>query len=122
MLESRKRPLLLMIALAVFSLAAAPLYAQSSAKIPREVIDHAAAHGTVLVLVGLAVPWQMESRLNQNEIHAQRISIASIQRDLLTALEGRQYRVIRRYDQIPGLALEVGADALAELASSPMVS
>jgi predicted tellurium resistance membrane protein TerC len=46
--------------------------AQTGGKIPSEVIDHAAAHGTVLVLVGLNVPWQMESRLSEDETRAQR--------------------------------------------------
>jgi hypothetical protein len=96
--------------------------AQTVGKIPSEVIDHAAAHGTVLVLVGLNVPWQMESRLNEDETLAQREAIASIQRDLLTELEGRSYKVIRRYDRIPGIALEAGADALAELARSANVT
>ena len=97
-------------------------YAQSAGKIPREVINQAATQGTVMVLVGLDVPWQMESRLNADEVRAQREIIASIQRDLLTDLQGRSYKVIRRYDQIPGLALEVGPDALAELARSPNVT
>ena len=97
-------------------------FAQSAGKIPREVIDQAAAQGTVMVLVGLDVPWQMESRLNADEVRTQREIIASIQRDLLTDLQGRSYKVIRRYDQIPGLALEVGPDALAELARSPNVT
>jgi hypothetical protein len=64
----------------------------------------------------------MESRLNAEEVRAQRDSIAAIQKNLLTDLEGRNYKVIRRYDQIPGLALEVGPDALAELARSPSVT
>ena len=38
--------------------------AQTGGKIPSDVIDHAAVHGTVLVLVGLNVPWQMESRFD----------------------------------------------------------
>jgi hypothetical protein len=96
--------------------------AQAGGKIPPEVIDHAAAHGTVLVLVGLNVPWQMESRLSEDETRAQREAIASIQKDLLTELEGRSYKVIRRYDRIPGIALEAGADVLAELARSPNVT
>jgi hypothetical protein len=107
---------------AVLSLAGADALAQSGGKIPSEVIDHAAAHGTVLVLVGLNVPWQMESRLSAEEARGQREAIASIQRDLLADLEGRAYKVIRRYDQVPGIALEVGADVLAELARSAKVT
>lgn len=95
---------------------------QAGGKIPPEVINHAAAHGTVLVLVNLNVPWQMESRLSADEARGQREAIASIQRDLLSELEGRTYKVIRRYDRVPGIALEVGADGLAELARSAKVT
>jgi Peptidase inhibitor I9 len=96
--------------------------AQTEGKVPREVIDHAASHGTVLVLVGLNVPWQMESGLSENEARAQREAIASIQKDLLTELEGRSYKVIRRYDRVPGIALEASADVLAQLARSANVT
>jgi hypothetical protein len=96
--------------------------AQSPDKIPPEVIDHAAAHGTALVLVGLNVPWQMESKLNADDLQTQRNAIASIQSDLLTELEGTNYKILRRYQEVPGIALEVGADALAELARLPIVT
>ena len=107
---------------ALLSLSGTTVIAQTGGKIPREVIDHAAAHGTVLVLVGLNVPWQMESRLSADEARGQREAIASVQRDLLTELEGRTYKVIHRYDRVPGIALEVGADVLAELARSSKVT
>src|SRR5262249_33071940 len=83
-------------------------------KIPREVIDHAAANATVLVLVGLDVPWQQESTLDEKGVRTQRIAIASIQNDLIGNLTGRQYTITRRYQEVPGIGLEVGADALAE--------
>ena len=96
--------------------------AQSPGKITREVIDQAAANGTALVLVGLNVPWQRESRLSEAELRAQRSAIASIQSDLLNQLEGRKYKLLRRYQEVPGIALEVGAEALAELARLPIVT
>ncbi len=96
--------------------------AQSPGKIPREVIDQAAANGTALVLVGLNVPWQREARLSEAELRAQRTAIASIQSDLLNQLDGRNYKLLRRYQEVPGIALEVGADALAELARLPIVT
>ncbi len=96
--------------------------AQNATKIPREVIDQAAAHGTALVLVGLNVPWQMESKLSEQDMRTQRSAIASLQSDLLNKLEGRKYKLLRRYQEIPGIALEVGADALAELARLPIVT
>lgn len=122
MLSLNQNPFRTICFAALLSLIWSIAQAQTTGKISREVIDLAANQGTVLVLVGLDVPWQMESRLKQDEILAQRDAIASIQKDLLADLEGRNYKVIRRYDQIPGLALEVGPDALAELARSPSVT
>jgi len=106
----------------LLTLAVSTGLAQSSGKVPREVIDQADAYGTVLVLVGLNAPWQLETELSEDQVRAQREAIASIQKDLLGELEGRAYKVIRRYDRIPGIALEVGPDALAELARSPHVT
>ena len=98
--------------------AATPAQPISIPKIPAEVIDQAATDGTVLVLVGLKMPWQMESNLTDDQIQSQRDTIASIQKNLLSELAGKSYKITRRYDRIPGIALEVGADALAELAHS----
>lgn len=95
--------------------------AQSIPKIPAEVIDQAASHGSALVLVGLNVSWQMESTLTEDQVEAQRRAIASIQTKLLSELLGKSYKITRRYDRIPGIALEVGPDALAELAHSANV-
>ncbi len=114
-----------LIALCSFALllAGAPLVlAQPVGKVAEEVINQAATDGSVLVLVGLKVPWQMESTLSEDQVRRQREAIASIQKDLLSELDGKSYKIMRRYDSIPGIALEVGADALAELASSPNVT
>jgi hypothetical protein len=99
-----------------------PAQTQPIPKIPLEVIDLAATDGSVLVLVGLKMPWQMESNLTEDQIQAQRNTIASIQKNLLSELAGKSYKITRRYDRIPGIALEVGADALAELAHSANVA
>jgi hypothetical protein len=107
---------------ALLLLATSAATAQAQSKVPREVIDSAGAHGSVLVLVGLKVPWQMESKLGIDELLTQRAAIASIQSDLLNTLQGRNYKVVRRYQEVPGIALEVGADALAELARLPIVT
>jgi Peptidase inhibitor I9 len=122
-MSSRKKSWLTTMGFAaLLSLTGAAAVAQAGGKIPSEVIEHAAAHGTVLVLVGLNVPWQLESRLSADEARGQREAIASVQRDLLAELEGRTYKVIRRYDRVPGIALEVSADVLAELARSANVT
>src|SRR5262249_9396964 len=106
----------------LLSVVATAVIAQAGGKVPPEVIDYAAPHGPGLVLGGLIVPWQMKSRLSGEEGGGQREAIASVQRNLLTELEGRRYKVIRRYDRIPGIALEAGADVLAELARSANVT
>jgi hypothetical protein len=109
-------------AAALLLIAAAAATAQTTGKIPAEVIDHAATHGTVPVLVGLNVPWQMESRLTADEARSQREAIASVQRDVLAELDGRAYKIIHRYDRVPGIALELGPDGLSELARSANVT
>lgn len=107
---------------ALLFLISASAAAATAGKIPREVIDQTAAHGSALVLVGLDLPWQMESRLTQEARQSQRVAIASIQNDLVERLSGRKFKVLRRYQEVPGIALEVSAEALAELARSPMVT
>jgi hypothetical protein len=111
-----------LIGAAMILAAPASTPAQLHPKVPSEVIDVAAADGRVLVLVGLKMPWQMESNLTEDQIQAQRDTIASIQKNLLAELAGKSFKITRRYDRIPGIALEVGADALAELARSPTVA
>jgi hypothetical protein len=104
-------------------LVAAPaVIAQTAGKIPREVINKAASDKVVLVLVGLKVPWQMESTLSQDAITAQRSAISLVQDQVLTQLAGRKFRLVQRYQELPGLALEAEADALAELARSENVA
>jgi hypothetical protein len=121
--SARSRKLLRTICCVALLLLATPsATARSEQKIPREVIDQTAARGTALVLVGLKVPWQKEAQLNEEDRRAQRAAIASVQTDLLTSLHGRDYKLVRRYQEVPGIALEVGADALAELARLPLVT
>ena len=96
--------------------------AQTTGKIPREVINKAASDKVVVVLVGLKVPWQMESTLSQDAIAAQRAAISLVQDQVLTQLAGRKFRLVERYQELPGLALEAEADALAVLARSENVA
>ena len=91
-------------------------------KVPHEIVNEAANAGKVLVLVGLNVPWTMEGTLTENEVISQRRAIGSAQKDLLTQLSGTEFSIIRVYDSIPGIALEVGNDALAVLRNSNSVS
>ncbi len=120
-IRSQRRLLRTICCAALLSVAPAATAASYNV-VPREVIDQAAANGTVLVLVGLSVPWQMESLLNEAELRSQHVAIAAIQSDLLAQLEGKNYKVLKRYQEIPGIALEVGPDALSELARLPIVT
>ncbi|MGH7827655.1 MAG: hypothetical protein ACREQ7_21070 [Candidatus Binatia bacterium] len=106
---------------AVFVLWAAIAAAQEE-KIPREVSERAASEGTVLVLVGLNVPWRQEETLSDDAVLAQRQAIRSAQNKLLSELSGTRHSIIRQYEVIPGIALEVGSDALAALEKSVNVS
>ncbi|HEY7163280.1 MAG TPA: hypothetical protein VIB79_01860 [Candidatus Binatia bacterium] len=104
-------------------LAFAPsILAQSSGKVPREVIDEVASRGVAPVVVGLKVPWQQEATLTDEGVQSQRGAIRLIQEKLLAELHGKKHTVIRKYEEFPGIALEVGADALADLAQSPHVA
>ena len=98
------------------------IVAAETDKVPDEILNQAASDGKVLVLVGLNVPWTMEGKLTENEIGTQRRAIGSAQNDLLTQLSGTEFRIVRVYDSIPGIALEVGNDALAVLRKSNSVS
>jgi hypothetical protein len=90
--------------------------------VPPELFKEVARSGTVLVLVGLKAPWSPEEPLSKNLVSAQREAIAATQNYLLTELADTNYRITRRYQRIPGIALEVGLDALRVLARSVAVT
>lgn len=78
----------------------------------------AAAAGPVRVLVELRLtpPFKPEGELSSPAaVEAQRQAIARTQDDLLARLAGTTFSVGRRYDGLPLIALEIGADALARL-------
>lgn len=108
-------------ALALSLFWACSLFAQSE-KIPAEMIERASHESAVPVLIGLKVPWQREATLSEDAIGRQRQAIHSVQDQLLSELSGTVYRIVRRYDVIPAIALEVGADALPVLANSTHVT
>jgi hypothetical protein len=84
-------------------------------------LEKVKASGTVLVLVGLKVSWRPEAKLSPEDVLAQRQLITSAQKSLLGELAGKAYKVTRLYSTIPGVALEVGEDALLELERSANV-
>jgi hypothetical protein len=94
----------------------------SSDKVPSELFQNAAMNGSVLVLAGLRTPWQREEQLSEDLIALQRNAILSAQSYILAELGGTQYKVLRLYRSIPGIALRVGLDALLVLQNSPAVT
>ncbi|MPZ75450.1 MAG: hypothetical protein GEU77_02915 [Deltaproteobacteria bacterium] len=94
----------------------------SAGVVPAELFMEATDVGAVLVLVGLKTPWSPEGPLSKELVHAQREAIAAAQKYLLTELADTRYRITRRYEVIPGIALEVGLDALRVLARSVAVT
>src|SRR4051812_20599984 len=81
-------------------LGAPPATASSNEKVSEEIINRALSEGSVLVLVGLKVAWQMEKTLSDDAIVTQRRAIDAVQNDLLTELASTKYAVIRRYREI----------------------
>ena len=84
--------------------------------------ERAASNGTVLVLAGLRTPWQREEQLSESLIILQRHAILTAQGYLLAELNGTQFKVMRLYRSIPGIALRVSVEALQRLEKSPAVT
>mgnify|MGYP001558934467 CR=1 FL=1 len=91
-------------------------------KVPAEVWQKAQTEGIVRVLVGVDAPTKLEGRVSPEVLQAHQQVIAAAQDELLAELAGTNHRVTQRYSNIPGLALEVGPDALAALERSPRVT
>jgi hypothetical protein len=72
--------------------------------------------GTAKVPVDLRISaLKPEGELKPESVKAQRQAIAEGQDRVLSQLANTRFTVARRYQSIPLLALEVGADALAKL-------
>jgi hypothetical protein len=89
--------------------------------VPPEIMTKAEARGSIGVVVELDPPRNPEASLSQNVMLVQRQTISQAQDELLAALEGTEYKLIRRFDVIPGCALEASPRALAVLDRLPNV-
>jgi hypothetical protein len=76
--------------------------------------------GTVRVIIGLALDIRPEADLTPQEVSDQRDRIATEQ-DRVLAEVGADSRVVRRYERLPQLALEVSEAGLCRLLASPSV-
>ena len=91
-------------------------------RVPKPLVDRAAQEGTVRVLVQLQVVAKPEGELASAEaVATQRQAIAGAQSALMAELVGTRHRLIRTYETIPFLALDVSSDALRILEASPLV-
>jgi hypothetical protein len=86
-----------------------------------EIMQKAETKGSISVVVELDVPNKPEAGLSPEAILVQRRSISQAQDDLLAALEGTEYKLIRRFDVIPGCALDASPRALTVLDRLPNV-
>lgn len=90
--------------------------------IPEALVDRAAREGTVRVIVQLRVSARPEGELGSPDaVASQRQAIAAAQSAVLKELAGTSYRVVRTYETIPFLALEVSLGALQALDESALV-
>ncbi len=106
---------------AVGALMALPAAARPGA-VPDALSSQAAERGTVRVIARLAAAFAPEGELpGPASVAAQRAAIAAAQQRVLAGLAGSAHRLIRRYEFIPFLALEVSPAALTALASHGLV-
>lgn len=112
--------LLIVLASGQSSLAQQP--ALLSPTLPPEVALAAQRDGTARVIVRLDVAAAPEGRMSPGVQQMQRQAIGAMQTQVLQRLGGRSVRVVRQFETIPFLALDVAADALAALAQTAGVS
>ncbi len=90
--------------------------------VPDALRQKAHDEGAVRVLVQLRVSTLPEGKLSSADaVASQRRAIASAQSAVLAELAGTSYRVIRTFETIPFLALDVSPDALQALEGSALV-
>lgn len=81
-------------------------------------VDEAAQKGSVRVIVGLNVPFQVESAIDASQVGAQRAAIQSAQSGLLNELAGTSYRVHNTFWAVPFMAVSVDQAGITRLATS----
>lgn len=111
----------LLLLLGVLSFLAWIQLGNAQQKVPKKIWDTARAEGSVRVLVELDVPWKPHPDLNSPEVRQQKKDIAAAQDQLLAELSGTNYKVLARWDIIPGMALQVDSSVLPNLEKSKIV-
>ncbi len=85
-------------------------------------LAQAQAQGSTRVIVGLRGTFQLDGRLARTAAESQRTAITQAQDALLNQMTTQNIRSSRKFEFIPYLVMEVDANALAFLASSPSVA
>ena len=96
---------------------------QKESKIHPDVKRKAQEDGVVRILIGLNLPFErIDSKLSLAEKQKQRAQIASAQTALLKQLAGTKYKVVRKFEDIPVLGLEIEPKAIPILESSDLIT
>ena len=111
----------LLLVLAALYIVAWMQLGDAQQKVPKSVWDKAQAEGIVEVMVNLDVSWKPHSDLNSPEMRQQKSQITAAQEQLLTELAGTNFKLIARFDFVPGMALQVDASVLPLLEKSEVV-
>ena len=85
---------------------------------PLEVAQRAQDEGSVAIIVQVGALAQPEGVLTAQAVQIQREAIRAMEVQVLNDLAGTNYRLVRQFETIPFLALEVEPDALAALTQS----
>jgi len=90
--------------------------------VPEVLYEKASSEGLVRVIVQLRVTTIPEGHLEStNAVASQRQGIAGRRSKLMTELAATRYRMIREFETIPFVALEVSRDALLAFDASPNI-
>jgi hypothetical protein len=89
--------------------------------VPLELLAKAEARGSLGVVVELDAPVNAEASLTGDALSMQREAAARAQDRLLAALEGTEYKVIRRFDVIAGCHIDASPRSLAVMDRLPYV-
>ncbi len=89
-----------------------------------ELLAKAKQHGTMLIIVGLALPagFQAEGTLSAPAVAAQRAAIAATTHQLIDGLSDAGTQVTTVFQSIPYLAMRADTETLRALAASPLVA
>ena len=90
-------------------------------KIRAGILEKVREKGTVRVMVTLNIPAEPEGYLSQPEKVIQRNAIAAAKKTVVAELTGTKFKVIREFDAMPFIALEVDSKALSVLDRSNRV-